>query len=119
MQTTYNGKSILLGNELFDAINGLVNSIKITANQQSLLVKAGDGLPADKLQFTATTGGNPVKQFPLLFSFTAKPLRNATVLTDELGKAGYALDNITSAKGVETFTAEVDWSSMFLKYLLV
>jgi|GEM_PF-1713920 hypothetical protein len=112
LQTTYNGKSILLGNELFDAINGLVNSIKITANQQSLLVKAGDGLPADKLQFTATTGGNPVKQFPLLFSFTAKPLRNATVLTDELGKAGYALDNITSAKGVETFTAEVDWSSM-------
>lgn len=112
LQTIYNGKSILLGNELFDAITGLVNSIKIAAVEQSLSVKAGENLSSDKLQFIATTGGNPLKQFPLLFSFTAKPLRNATVLTNEMGMAGYTLDNITSAKGTETFTAEADWPGM-------
>ncbi len=112
LQTTYNGKSILLGNELFDALTGLVNSIRITSRLPSISIKAGESIPADQLQFYVTADGKPVKQFPLLFSFTAKPLRNATVLTDELGKASYALENVNSAKGNETFTAEADWPGM-------
>ena len=111
LQTEYNGKNILLGNEIFDAMTSLAKEVKVTAENNQVTVKYGETISSDKLKFKVSNSTN-LKLFPVVFSYSAKPIKNGKAITDDSGIASYTLENVNSTKAQEQFFATADWASM-------
>ncbi len=112
LQIESEGKSILLGNEIFDAITWLVKNVKVEAVNLQVSVKYGETISYEMLKFRFSNGSSPLKMFPVVFSYSAKPIRNSRTSTDDLGTAGYTLEGVNSTNARETFFATADWATM-------
>ena len=112
LQTEYNGKNILLGNEIFDALTSLVKNARVEAVNGQVTVRYGATIPSDMLRFKVLNGSSTLKLFPVIFSYSAKPIKNSKTSTDDNGFASYSLENVNSTKAQEQLFATADWATM-------
>ncbi len=111
LQTEYNGKNILLGNEIFDAMTALVKEVKVEAIINKTTVKYGESISSDLLRFKVSNGSS-LKLFPVVFSYSAKPIKNSKTITNDAGIASYSLESVNSTKAQEQLFATADWVTM-------
>ena len=105
----YAGKDIQLGIEIVNEIYFILNNIDITPEQPEIMVKRGENISQSLLQFKVKSReGIPLEGFPLVASYSERPLRNNRVRTERTGIGGYSIDAVRSNRSSETFTVMAD-----------
>jgi len=109
LQTTYQGKEIYLGNEIFNELTQVLSSIRIEATNKQINVKQGQQFPLNLTEFKVTgINGQPLSGVTILASFTEKPLRYNKIQTDVNGSVSIVVDPIKSNRSTQTLKATVN-----------
>ncbi len=102
------GESIQLGSRIFEELSTSISSIEITPHQREIEIKNGRVIPSSMLTFRLTSRGEPVAGFPLIATYSERPLRNSTTRSDNNGNAGMGIDRVRSTRNFETFSLRPD-----------
>ena len=109
----FRGRSIQLGNEIFNELSSTLSEIIITPQQPQINIKRGQKISADLLKFrVSNNSGKPVSGFPLLAVFSERPIRNNRVSTDRHGYGRFGIDGVRSSETFETLRVSVDIESV-------
>ena len=105
----FRGKTIQLGNEIFNELSSTISRLQIIPGQQEIKIKAGQEILPPMLNFKVTSQQTyAVPDFPLLANYSERPVRNNRVRTDIDGNAGFGIYRVRSSKTFETFSVTAD-----------
>jgi hypothetical protein len=109
----FRGKDIQLGNEIFNELSSTISRIDILPEQSDLEIKTGHEVPSSLLKFMVLdqTGG-PVADFPVVATYSERPIRNNRARTARDGSAGFGIDVVRSSGPFETFTVRADMEAI-------
>lgn len=110
----FNERNIDIGNELFSSINGILNSLKIESNKESVSVKRKESFK-ENLAFLVTFRGNPVKGIPVSFLYTGGYLKKDRQDSDANGMVQLEPEPIYSKNEKEQITASIDLKELAQK----
>ncbi len=109
LECELNGKTIDLGNELYNGLITTMNNIIISPKANEIEVTKGQSIPLGQLVFTfKTADGVPLQGIPVIFSLGSKPLHNNKCETNILGEASYELQPVNTTKSTGYLIAQMD-----------
>ncbi|QKG79205.1 LPP20 family lipoprotein [Tenuifilum thalassicum] len=108
----YNGKDILLSNEIINQITSTINSL-IVSGPDELTAKLGHPIKGSELTYTVKNkNGIPQNSIPLKFTFSANSYLSKSSTTNNEGKASFDVEAVRSRKKIETAKVIVDVESI-------
>ncbi len=110
----FNERNIDIGNELFSSINGILNSLKIESNKESVSVKRKESFK-ENLAFLVIFRGNPVKGIPVSFLYTGGYLKKDRQDSEANGMVQLEPEPIYSKNEKEQITASIDLKELAQK----
>lgn len=113
LQTSFEGREIFFGNELFNEILSCLSDLKINAVQQEVKVKRGQAIQGRSLSFQLTSrNGKLLEGFPVVGEFSSGGLIVDKARTQADGMASFSIPKVKSVKPVETFSAKPDINAL-------
>ncbi len=105
----FRGEQIQLGNRIFSELSSAMSEILIEPDNPEITAKTGSEITSPMLRFSVSVyGGDPVPDFPLIASYSERPVRNNRARTGRDGTADFSIDVVRSAATTETFRVEAD-----------
>jgi hypothetical protein len=109
LPVNFRDTQIFLGNEIFKEISATLSGIEIVPINSEVMAKMGQSIGASALQFQVRFRNNAnVAEFPLVVTYSEKPIRNNRKRSERNGIASFDIENIRSTKSFETLTATID-----------
>ncbi len=107
------GREIQLGNEIFNELSSTISRIDIIPEHPILEIKTGHEVPSSLLKFKVLDQtGKPVADFPVVATYSERPVRNNRARTGRDGSAGFGIDVVRSSGPSETFTLRADMEAL-------
>ncbi len=109
LQTEFRGENIQMGSRIFNELSSAMSEIQIEPENPEIIIRTGSGIPASMLRFRVNVyGGGPVPDFPLIASYSERPVRNNRARTGRDGTVGFSIDVVRAVATTETFRVEAD-----------
>jgi hypothetical protein len=108
-----NGRNIQLGVEIFNELSSSFSRLRISPVRNEITVKNGQAIQPSLLEFrviSELTG--PVTDFPLIASYSERPIRNNRARTGHDGVARFSVESVRSAKNFESFVVRADMETI-------
>jgi hypothetical protein len=106
-------RQIQLGNEIFNELSSTISQIEIIPVNPQIDIRTGQAVPSAMLRFKVSSReSGPVPDFPLVATYSERPIRNNRGRTDRDGNAEFGIDGVRSARSFETFTITADMTAI-------
>jgi hypothetical protein len=106
-------RQVQLGNEIFNELSSTISQIEIIPANSQIEIRAGQAVPSSKLRFNVSSRETgPIPDFPLIATYSERPIRNNRERTDRDGNAEFVIDGIRSTRSFETFTISADMTAI-------
>ena len=113
IEIDFNGKSILLGNELMANLNKIIGEITVIPDVKNIDGVRGKSITNDLLSFTLSDSERNFQEgIPVLFIYSDGRISKNKVVSDRFGKVSYGFKKLKSRNNNVKFVCRVDLSNL-------